>query len=145
MKKFSGIIISIITSILGMVLSVYLWYLHYLSLQPYCPTGGCEEVLSSKYGLLFGIPLGAWGLLFYFGVLLFTVIYFTKYKNKYLTLAYIGIIIFGFFFSIYLRYIEFFIVHHICIWCWVSFIFVIILNINFFINRRQFVIKNKSN
>lgn len=60
-----------ITTILGLFDAAYLTYLHYTNVLPPCSIAhGCEIVLTSKYSVIFGIPIAFIGVLFYLAVLI---------------------------------------------------------------------------
>ncbi len=71
MNKRTQLYISIA---LGIIVSVYLTYVHFNSSALACPTSGiinCETVLTSQYSSIFGIPVAALGLvLFMLGLLM---------------------------------------------------------------------------
>ncbi len=113
----------------GALVSLYLWDFHVNSSEIVCFTG-CESVLSSEYGEFFGVPIAAYGFGYYIGVLL---VIFIRSKIRDLLLDRIlGLFIFwGILFSLYLRYLEFFILNDICMWCWISFVVIILMSIVF--------------
>ena len=113
-----------IASISGMLLSVYLWSYqvqagHNNFIIPCTVDGGCVDVLNSDYSKFFGIPMAAYGFFFYaFMTLLAFQRMFSPHKiNNYL-IRFFWVI--GFIFTVYLRYLEFFVINHICAWCWLS-------------------------
>lgn len=122
MKKNLQILISAL-ALIGACISVYLWTLSSSSDVTFCPTDGCESVLVSKYSTFLGFPVAGWGLLFYLSVIVVALARHFKLSwltEKQLRLIQALQIIVGIAFTIYLRYLEFFVLHEICFWCWWS-------------------------
>lgn len=89
-----------------------------------CPITSCEGVLSSKWATIGGMEVASLGIVFYVVLILLNIaLLFSKEKLiKYTLNFWIGI---GLLFSIFLRYIDLVILKEICMWCWISFLFVI--------------------
>jgi uncharacterized membrane protein len=124
---------------MGILLSGYLWYVHLMGSDVVCSTS-CSEVLHGEYGVMFGVPVGALGFMFYFVMtLLFVILFETKslFVNNIVKLG----LIFGAIFTIYLRYLEFFVIGGICSWCWGSVVILTLIIILFLwgINPKLFV------
>ena len=117
-------------SVLGLIDSLYLTYLHHLvSEGGGCPTQNlpgldCGEVLASEQSELLGLPV-AW-----FGVLGFIVLFslaldrylnMDKERTYYNTLLLPVTGIIGTAFGVYLTYAEAFIIHQWCPFCLVAF------------------------
>jgi len=97
---------------LGLLVSGYLSYFK-LSTNPFaCDFGQCSVVQSSSYSVLFGVPVAIWGGLYYLAL----GAAFIKMDPKILDY----ILAWGITFSLYLAYIEIFILKAICGWCMVS-------------------------
>jgi uncharacterized membrane protein len=111
--------VAIAISVLGTVLSAYLWHVDVVNRQPYCPTNGCNAVLASDYSKLLGFPVAGWGVLFYLSLLavatLRLLVQHEILKNLFRIQIMVGVI-----FTLYLRYLELFVLHDICLWCWGS-------------------------
>jgi uncharacterized membrane protein len=104
----------------GIFISLYLtlYKLGYIG-ELSCSIGSCETVNTSKWSRFLGLPVAAWGLLFYldvFGVaVLGTMPRFEQMRAISLALvvqAGIGVL-----FSVWLTYLELGVIHAICIWC----------------------------
>ncbi len=122
--------IIMILSIIGLIDSIYLSYLHHLVAGGGgCPTQDlpgldCGEVLTSDQAVLFGIPVAWLGVLGFIG--LFT-LSFDRYLNmdmertryNIILLPVMGII--GSIFGTYLTYAEAFIIHQWCPFCLIAF------------------------
>ena len=104
-------------AVVGVLISAYLTWTHFAGLPPVC-TGsgeGCQTVQSSRYASLLGIPVALLGLVAY-GGLVFSVALWTEMG------IYLGFLIslVGTLFSIYLTYLEVFVIGALCQWCLAS-------------------------
>lgn len=82
-------------------------------------TSGCDTVSKSPYSVLFGVPLSAWGVLFYLGTGFLALLYLDTKKliiAKLITLA----TALGFLSSAYFIYIQKFKIGAFCIYCILS-------------------------
>ncbi len=104
---------------LGAGISFYLTYVKLTSSPLICNFGDCHAVQNSQYSVLFGIPVAAFGALYY--IALFTLIF---YKTKKLWYAWTA---WGFIFSTYLTYLELYVIKAICMYCVASYVIVIIM------------------
>lgn len=104
-------------SILGFVDAGYLAVNHLRGDLPVCSVQvGCEEVANSKYSEIGEIPLALLGVLYYLFIFIITLVYFdtgSKLVKKYLPYA----TIIGFLVSLYLVYLQLFVIGAICIYC----------------------------
>lgn len=103
---------SLVLTIAGLGISGYLTYVHYGDLSPLCGTGGCEKVQQSDYAIFAGIPIAMLGLLGYAAILgsLFV-------PGDAGRLAFLGLTIAGFGFSVYLVYLQLAVIDAVCQWC----------------------------
>ena len=63
--------IIVILAVLGFGVSLYLALAHYLGYAVPCDiTHGCETVLTSKYSMLLGLPLGVWGVGYFTAIII---------------------------------------------------------------------------
>lgn len=94
-----------------------------------CSVGSCEKVNTSRWATFMGMPVAAWGVLWYVAMFALAV-YSTGEKQaesvtiSLVMLAHAGI---GFLFSAYLTYLELFVISAICQWCVVSAIAVTVI------------------
>lgn len=58
-------------ALLGVLNTGYLTFTKLFGGETVCPTDGCEQVLSSSYAYVFGVPLALFGLLAYLGMTIF--------------------------------------------------------------------------
>jgi uncharacterized membrane protein len=104
----------------GIFISIYLT-LYKLGLigELSCSIGSCETVNSSRWSILMGLPVAAWGLFFYVDVFVIALLgTMPRFENEALVsivLAAEGAI--GVLFSAWLTYLELAVIHAICIWC----------------------------
>jgi uncharacterized membrane protein len=114
----------------GIFISVYLT-LYKLGVigELSCSLGSCETVNTSRWSIFLGLPVAAWGLLFYldvFGVALLGTM--PRWENE----PVISIILvveaaIGVLFSAWLTYLELAVINAICIWCVTSAVIVLII------------------
>jgi len=123
LREFKGwwdIIIPIL-SIFGLGASIYLTYVEVTHTRALCgPVGDCNAVQSSPYAKLFGvIPIGVVGALGYIAILVTWLWrrFRTDSLSKIAGPIMFGMALFGMLFSIYLTYLELFVIHAVCIWC----------------------------
>jgi uncharacterized membrane protein/glutaredoxin len=119
-KGWQNITIPILT-VIGLGASIYLTYVEITHTRALCgPVGDCNAVQSSPYAKLFGIlPIGLLGAFGYVGILVAWA--WQHYRNDALSKiagpAMYGMALFGTLFSVYLTYLELFVIHAVCIWC----------------------------
>lgn len=104
-----------------------------------CSINGCETVNMSKWSRFLGMPVAAWGVLFYVAAL---VIAFVSLSDRYIASKQVSLImvlhtLFGVLFSAWLTYLELFVIHAICIWCVTSAVIVTLMFIVSVIDYRQ--------
>lgn len=112
----------------GFVMVAFLGLLDatYLTIKDYDGGGitcyvftGCDDVLKSQYNNLFGLPIAAWGAMFYFGMLFLSLLYIDVRKGWILGLIMIGGVA-GFLFSMGFVYLQLFVIQAICTYCMFS-------------------------
>jgi uncharacterized membrane protein len=118
-------------SVVGIGVAAYLTYVEASGAEAICgPVGDCNTVQESKYALLFGvIPVGAIGLVGYMAIILSWLT--AKFGNNPLVeWAKIGMLamsLMGTLFSIYLTFLEPFVIGATCAWCITSAILITVL------------------
>jgi uncharacterized membrane protein len=94
-----------------------------------CSIGSCETVNTSKWATFLGLPVAAWGLLFYVDVFIIALVG-TMLRFETSTVI-PGILLLessaGVLFSAWLTYLELAVIHAICIWCVTSAIVVTLI------------------
>lgn len=116
--------------LIGISVAGYLSYVETQSVSAVCgPIGDCNTVQASPYATLFGsLPVGILGLLGYLGLLAAWLA--RKYIPRFEKPAAIGYFAMAFFaviFSLYLTYLEPFVIKAVCIWCLTSAVIVTLL------------------
>ena len=115
----------------GLAVALYLTYVETTKVEAVCgPVGDCNSVQQSPYAYLFGIiPVGIFGAIGYLGILLaWGVQRFGP--QRYYKAAVLAIWVmswFGVFFSIYLTFLEPFVIGATCVWCITSAIIMTLL------------------
>jgi len=94
-----------------------------------CSIGSCETVNLSRWSRFLGLPVAAWGLLFYLDVFAVAVIStLPRFEDeRVLSIVLVGEAAIGVLFSAWLTYLELFVIHAICIWCVTSAVVVTII------------------
>ncbi len=106
-------------AVFGVIDASFLTYEHFKGEVPPCAIEGCEEVLSSVYSEIMGIPISLFGVFFYLAVLLLGILFLYRKRIFFLHLLFI-LTALGFLVSLALVYIQIFIIEAICIYCMFS-------------------------
>jgi uncharacterized membrane protein len=116
-----------VVSVLGMGVAFYLTYVETSGVEAACgPVGDCNTVQLSPYAVLFGfLPVGLLGLIGYALLLIGWALYHYGPPNLRWasSIAVWGMAFFGVLFSIYLTFLEPFVIGATCMWCISSAIF----------------------
>jgi uncharacterized membrane protein len=111
-------------TLLGSVVSGYLAYVETTQVRAVCgPVGDCNTVQQSEYARLFGIlPVGVFGLIGYLAILISWLVgRLNRHPLSYYSnLALLVLTSFGLAFSIYLTFLEPFVIGATCAWCLTS-------------------------
>ena len=94
-----------------------------------CSIGSCETVNTSKWSRFLGLPVAAWGLLFYldvFAVALVGTMRRFEFEPA-ISMVLVGEAAVGVLFSAWLTYLELGVIHAICIWCVTSAVIVTLI------------------
>jgi uncharacterized membrane protein len=101
-------------AVVGLLISGYLTWVHYMGVAPVCVGGGggCETVQTSSYVTILGVPVALVGLVGYSGLLISA-----SLRGE--LGVYLGFLValVGTLYSAYLTYLEVFVIHAICEWC----------------------------
>ena len=115
----------------GFGVAGYLAYVEVVQVAAVCgPVGDCNTVQQSEYARLFGIlPVGVMGLAGYVGIFLaWLVAGFAKGKiADFAALSLFGMAVSGTLFSIYLTFLEPFVIGATCAWCLTSAVLMTVL------------------
>jgi uncharacterized membrane protein len=110
-----------VLSIIGLIAAIYLSYVEIASTDAFCgPVGDCNTVQDSPYAHLFGIiPIGVMGIAGYLTIIALWIVqqYGPKSLIKFSTVAIWSLAWFGVLFSIYLTFLEPFVIGATCAWC----------------------------
>jgi uncharacterized membrane protein/thiol-disulfide isomerase/thioredoxin len=120
-----------VITLIGIVIAAYMSYVETTHVTAVCgPVGDCNTVQQSEYARLFGIlPIGVLGLVGYIAILLtWMVVRFGSGRNVHLaSLALLTMTLVGTLFSIYLTFLEPFVIGATCAWCLSSAIIMTVL------------------
>ncbi|MEK7582817.1 MAG: vitamin K epoxide reductase family protein [Patescibacteria group bacterium] len=106
----------LVLSFLAFIDSAYLTIEHYRQVIPPCTLSGCEQVLTSSYSVILGVPTSLWGVL-YALLVFFLVLTFRSApspKRASLLLQILGAGVVG---SLGLVYVQWFILDAFCQYC----------------------------
>jgi uncharacterized membrane protein len=108
-----------ILSVIGLGVAIYLTFIETTNAKAVCgPVGDCNAVQASPFAKLFGVvPVGLLGAAGYIGILIAWFLTRTGRGGRFMPVAIFGMALFGVLFSIYLTYIELYVIHAVCIWC----------------------------
>lgn len=110
--------------LIGFGVAGYLAYVETAQVTAVCgPVGDCNTVQQSEYARLFGIlPIGVLGLAGYIAIILAWTVSQMKREpiSSYAALAVLAMTAFGLLFSIYLTFLEPFVIGATCAWCLTS-------------------------
>jgi uncharacterized membrane protein len=127
--------------VIGLGVASYLAYVETAQVTAVCgPVGDCNTVQQSEYAKLFGvIHIGVMGVVGYVVILVtWAISYFAGRKVANLaSLGLVGLTLFGTLFSIYLTFLEPFVIGATCAWCLMSAILMTALFILSTVNYRS--------
>jgi uncharacterized membrane protein len=94
-----------------------------------CTIGSCETVNTSRWSVFLGLPVAAWGVLFYLDVFVIALVgTMPRFENKpIISIVLVAEAAIGVLFSAWLTYLELAVIHAICIWCVTSAVIVAII------------------
>ena len=104
-----------------------------------CSIGSCEAVQTSRWSTFLGLPVAAWGLAFYAAVLAIALAGLTeRYEDsRPLALGMLALTVWGALFSLWLTYLELFVIRAICQWCVISAILAVGLMVVSYLDWRE--------
>jgi uncharacterized membrane protein len=98
--------------LVGAGIAAYLTYVHYAGIAPVCTSGGCEQVQTSRYAELGGVPVALLGLVAYAVLLVLAAVRGAEAATAGVFVAVVGV---GF--SGYLLWAQLGPIGAICQWC----------------------------
>lgn len=121
MKK--AYLLLLILSLIGVADAGYLTLEHYAKLTPPCFVNpifaDCGKVLTSQYAVFFQIPLSLWGVFYYVIIMATTTLALISAKKRWIhSLSFFSTI--GLSVSLYLVYLQIFILKAFCFYCMIS-------------------------
>jgi uncharacterized membrane protein len=109
-----------VLALIGVLIATYMQMYHMGLLGGIlCGTGGCETVQTSPWAKFFGVPVPLLGLLGYGAMLALAMLGIQPrfaHDRRIAALLLAGGVI-GFAFSMYLTYLEYYVIHAWCRWC----------------------------
>jgi uncharacterized membrane protein len=110
-------IVLLVVALLGFVDATYLTIEHYSGVIPPCSVvEGCEQVLTSEYATILGVPVALGGSIFYLSILIGLCAYLESRNEKFLRITLLLTAI-GFLSSSYFLYIQAFVLGAFCLYC----------------------------
>jgi uncharacterized membrane protein/thiol-disulfide isomerase/thioredoxin len=110
-----------VLSVLGIGVAIYLTFIETTHQQAICgPIGNCNTVQQSPYAHLFGfLPVGLLGVIGYSAILLAWLVqnFSSQQIHHFASVAIWAMSWFGILFSIYLTFLEAFVIGSTCVWC----------------------------
>lgn len=106
-------------AVVGVADAGYLTVEHYRGLVPGCAIGRCEEVLTSVYATVFGVPISLGGLALYVTLIVLGALYLFVRRAVILPalVAFTGAAFFG---SLVLMHIQLSVLEAVCVFCTIS-------------------------
>jgi len=109
-------------SLLGLTISAYVWRSQKFNKPIACWTRDCDRVIRSPYSRLLGVHNSAIGLWLFFFIFVMTLLHDLGWEpwpkltsSTLIALSFIGILV-----SLYLTYIQLFVLKGLCNWCLTS-------------------------
>lgn len=100
----------------GIVVAGYLAYVETQAVAPICgPVGDCATVQTSAYSKVLGVPVGIIGIIGYAAIL--AAWFAGRNGNAAARTLLLGMTVIGVVYSIYLTWLELFVIHAVCMWC----------------------------
>jgi len=118
--------VTLVVALVGFADAAYLTIEHYKNVIPPCTIGGCENVLTSTFSVIFGIPQAVLGAIYYL-IILVGLFAFIDSKNPKILKWTMIIPIIGFIYELWLVYLQLFVIHSICQYCMLSAIVTLVL------------------
>ncbi len=112
--------LSLLLSLLGLGVSIYLTIDHFAKIAPVCSGSGlinCEKVTTSAESYFLHIPVAVLGLLFYVAMVVINLPPLWHARDRRVHLARLVLAAVGMCFALYLVAAELVIIGNICLWC----------------------------
>lgn len=124
----SLVIVVLVLALIGFIDATYLSVEHFRGVVPPCTiTEGCEEVLTSSYAVVLGIPVALAGSIYYLFIIIGSFVYLeskhiaklAKHNSEVLRLS-LFLTVPGFLASLWFVAAQIFIIHSYCAYCLAS-------------------------
>ena len=104
-----------------------------------CAVGSCETVNSSKWATFLGLPVAGWGVAFYVGLFVLAMVSTSEAYagSRAIALVLPAVSGTGVLFSLWLTYLELFVINAVCQWCVVSAVIVSIIFVVCVVDYRE--------
>lgn len=113
----SLVIFALVVALLGFADASYLTIEHYQGVIPPCSVvEGCEQVLTSEFAVVAGIPVALVGAIYYLLISIGIFAYLESKNEKLLKLALL-IPVIGFLATLYFLYLQVFVIGAYCLYC----------------------------
>jgi uncharacterized membrane protein len=113
--------LGLIFSTLGIADTVYLTITHYsTTITLACPDTGfinCQKVTTSSYSEILGVPVALLGLLFFVAMLIVQTPWSWRLQTNFFRISRLVFSSTGILFVLWLLYVEFHLLHNICLYC----------------------------
>ncbi len=132
MKKLSyAPYVMLALAAVGIAIAIYDSYSLYNGQPLWCPPpiNGCNEVANSPYGRIYNLPVGYYGVVYYFYMFGLAALLAYDPLSRGLRLAAIAYCAMGIGFSIYFSYLQITFIHAFCIYCLASAITTLLLTV----------------
>lgn len=128
-KKRALLYIIFVLSLIGFMVSGYLAYEYTQPNSIGCPIAGsgCDIVRNSEYAKFLGVLLPFWGVAYYLVIAFSSIIIIEDKKLLPFEFILVPFTFSGFAFSVYLTFLEAFVINAYCFWCVVSAIIATVL------------------
>jgi uncharacterized membrane protein len=104
---------------LGVAETIYLTAMHLAGAHITCvASGGCSQVLASKYAIVAGIPVAAFGVAAYFTA--FSAATLSAFRFPLAGKIFTAVVILMFLGTLWLLYLQAFVIHNFCDYCLLS-------------------------
>jgi uncharacterized membrane protein len=137
-----------LAALVGLFASSYLLYTYTTGSDLKCGAllQGCDTVRISKWASFYGIPTPFFGVVFYLSVLAIVILraYAPEYKTWLTRGAMILFAMAGFLESLFLTYIQRFVIQQFCSWCLVSAVAATLIFVFVFFDRAYAITKSQS-
>lgn len=130
-KLFYAPYVMLALAAVGIAIAIYNSYSLYNGQPLWCPPpiNGCNEVANSPYARIYNLPVGYYGVVFYFYMFGLAALLAYDPLSRGLRLAAVAYAAAGVGFSIYFAYLQIAFIHAFCIYCLVSAVSTVLLTV----------------